>query len=325
LTVLVTGGAGYIGSHAVLALLDAGETPVVIDDLSAGRREAVPHGVPFYRGDAGDAAFVEAILSMHGVSDVMHFAGSIIVPDSVSDPLGYYGNNTVKAHSLLAACMATGVRRFVFSSTAAVYGTPEESPVKEDAPVRPESPYGWSKAMTERMLRDSAAAYGLSFAALRYFNVAGADPAGRAGQSSPRATHLVKVACQAASGIRDGIDVYGTDYPTRDGTALRDYVHVSDLAQAHLLALGRLRDRPEPLVLNLGSGQGFTVLEVIEAVRRVSGAAFRVSTAGRRPGDPAALVADSSKARDLLGWKPRHGDMDTIVSTALAWERASVR
>ncbi|MFC3695050.1 UDP-glucose 4-epimerase GalE [Chenggangzhangella methanolivorans] len=321
MSVLVTGGAGYIGSHMVLALVDAGRPVVVLDDLSTGMRSAVPEGVPFYEGCVGDEALVGRILAENGVEAIVHFAGSIVVPDSVTDPLGYYLNNTVRSRALIAAAVAGGVKRFVFSSTAAVYGEASAEPLSESAPLDPVSPYGASKLMTERMLADASAAYGLGFAALRYFNVAGADPKGRAGQSSARATHLIKVASQAAVGQRDKLQMFGEDYPTRDGTCVRDYIHVSDLAKAHVLALDHLAKGGESLVANCGYGTGASVKEVIQSVKRVSGIDFPVEAAARRAGDPASLVANPAKARSVLGWTPDHADLDTIVAHALAWEK----
>ncbi len=278
MTILVTGGAGYIGSHMVLALLDAGEKVVVVDNLSTGYAGAVPEQAKLVEGDIGDGDLVGDVIARHGVTAIVHFAGSIVVPDSIADPLGYYLNNTVKSRALIAAAVAGagGVKQFIFSSTAAVYGMPEANPVSEDAPLRPISPYGSSKMMTEAMLADTAFAHDLNYVALRYFNVAGADPDGRTGQSTPRATHLIKVACQTALGQRDGLDIYGTDYDTPDGTCIRDYIHVSDLARAHVLALAHLERGGESLTLNCGYGQGYSVLEVIEAVKRASGVDFPV-------------------------------------------------
>ena len=319
--VLVTGGAGYIGSHMVLALLGAGERPLVLDDLSTGRRDAIPDGVKLIQGSTGDAALVRDVLQQHKIGAIIHFAASIVVPDSVSDPLGYYANNTANARTLLAAAVAAGVPHFVFSSTAAVYGEPERNPIQEDEPTRPINPYGRSKLMVEWMLADTAHAHPLRYAALRYFNVAGADPDGRTGQSTPNATHLIKVAVQAALGKRDGLDVYGTDYPTADGSCIRDYVHVSDLAQAHLDALRHLRGGGDSVTCNVGYADGYSVLQVIEVVKRVSGIDFPVRIKGRRAGDPAALVASNARARSILGWQPRYADLETIVRHALAWER----
>lgn len=322
MTVLVTGGAGYIGSHMVLALRDAGRNVVVLDNLSTGFRWAVHPEAVFVEGDCGDEDLVGRVIREHSVDAIVHFAGSIVVPDSVVDPLGYYLNNTVRSRALIAAAVANGVPRFLFSSTAAVYGDAKESPIAESAPLDPVSPYGTSKLMTELMLRDTARAHPLKYVALRYFNVAGADPAGRSGQSSPRATHLIKVATQAALGERTHLDVFGTDYPTPDGTCLRDYIHVTDLARAHVLALDYLAAGGASAVFNCGYGRGYSVLQVIEAVKRVSGVDFPVNHAPRRAGDPAALVADASRIREVLGWRPELDDLDTIVAHALAWERS---
>ena len=318
MAVLVTGGAGYIGSHMVLELLQAGEGVVVIDNLSTGFRSAVPAGVPLIVGDVGDEALTAAIVRQHGIDAIIHFAGSIVVPESVADPLGYYRNNTVNSRALMA--VATGVRHFIFSSTAAVYGNPQRIPVAEDALPAPMSPYGSSKLMTEVMLADAARAHDLSYVALRYFNVAGADPAGRTGQSTPRATHLIKVACETALGKRSHMEVFGTDYPTEDGTCIRDYIHVKDLAGAHMRALEHLRRGGASDILNCGYSKGFSVLQVIEAVKRVSGRDFEVRLSPRRAGDPAAIVAASDKIRALLGWAPQLDDLDIIVGHALAWE-----
>ena len=321
MTVLVTGGAGYIGSHMVLRLLDDGERVVVVDNLSTGFRWAVPPAASLIVGDAGDGDLVRTVMRKHDVSAVIHFAGSIVVPDSVADPLGYYHNNTVKSRALIEAAVASQVKHFIFSSTAAVYGNPKENPVSEDADLQPVSPYGWSKLMTEVMLRDTAHAHDLKYTALRYFNVAGADPMGRSGQSTPRATHLIKVACEAALGKRGHMDVFGTDYPTPDGTCIRDYIHVSDLAAAHSAALAYLRAGGKSDAFNCGYTRGFSVLEVIEAVNRVAGLKIDARLAARRPGDPAAIVAASSKARETLGWAPAYDDLDGIVTAALNWER----
>ncbi|MEF3365701.1 UDP-glucose 4-epimerase GalE [Methylocystis sp. 9N] len=321
MTVLVTGGAGYIGSHTVLELLDAGESVVVIDDLSTGFRWAVPAGVPLVVGDFGDDSLLAETIASHDVDEIIHFAAKIVVPDSVADPLGYYLNNTAKARTLLASAVKTGVTRFIFSSTAAVYGDPLRQPVTEDEPLKPVSPYGRSKLMVEWMLEDTARAHGLSYVALRYFNVAGADPKGRSGQSSARATHLIKVAAQTAIGLRPKLEVFGTDYPTPDGSCLRDYVQVTDLARAHLDALRYLRAGGANLTANCGYARGFSVLEVIESVKRVSGVDFPVEYAARRPGDPAAIVAANDRIRAALGWTPQFDDLDEIVRQALAWER----
>lgn len=318
--VLITGGAGYIGSHVALALQDSGVPTVVLDDLSTGVREAVPAGATFVEGDCGDRDLLAEILSRHGIGTVMHFAGSTVVPESVADPLRYYSNNTLKSLALVASCVRHGIGRFVFSSTAAVYGIADRTTVTEETPTAPINPYGSSKLVTEWMLRDSAAAYGLHYVALRYFNVAGADPAGRSGQSTPAATHLIKVAAQVAVGLRESIEVYGTDYPTPDGTCVRDYIHVCDLADAHVLALRHLEKGGESATLNCGYGHGYSVKQVLDTVEAVSGRTLDRRLAGRRPGDPPALVADPSRLRRLLDWHPRHADLRAIVETALAWE-----
>jgi UDP-glucose 4-epimerase len=320
MAVLITGGAGYIGSHMALELRDRGEEIIVLDSLVSGFRSAIPAGAKFIEGDVGDRALVGAVLREHQITAVAHFAASTVVPDSVADPLAYYSNNTLKTHALICEVVKAGVPRFVFSSTAAVYGTTNTAAVNESAPTIPESPYGWSKLMSEQILRDAAAAHGLSVAILRYFNVAGADPEGRAGQSTPRATHLIKVCVQAALGLRDGIDVYGNDFPTPDGTGVRDYIHVSDLVSAHVLALEALATPPGVLLVNCGYGRGFSVLEVIDAVKRVSGLDFPVTKSPRRPGDLPSVVADVSHLRSKMGWKPRFDSLDTIVAHALAWE-----
>jgi UDP-glucose 4-epimerase len=321
MTILVTGGAGYIGSHMTLELRDAGESVVVLDDLSTGFRSAVPAGVPLIVGDFGDEALVRDLLKSHEIDSIIHFAAKIVVPESVADPLGYYSNNTAKARSLLAQAVAAGVTRFIFSSTAAVYGDPQSNPVTEDAALFPVSPYGRSKLMVEWMLEDVGRAHGLGYVVLRYFNVAGADPLGRSGQSTPNATHLIKVAAQAALGLRPKLQVFGTDYPTPDGTCVRDYIQVNDLARAHLEALGHLRGGGASLVCNCGYGHGFSVLEVIETVKRVSGVDFPVELSGRRPGDPAAIVAANERLEAAFGWIPRYDDLETIVRQALDWER----
>lgn len=321
MSVLVTGGAGYIGSHMVLELLGAGEEVVVLDNLSTGFRSAVPDAARFVEGNVGDRALVGRLLSDNPIDAILHFAGSIVVPESVTDPLSYYGNNTCNSRNLLQCAVEAGVPYFIFSSTAAVYGEPEHSPAAEDAPLRPISPYGSSKLMTETMLADTARAHPLHYVALRYFNVAGADPSGRVGQSTPKATHLIKVACEAAVGLRPGLDVFGTDYQTPDGTCVRDYIHVTDLVRAHLDALRYLRAGGESAVLNCGYGEGFSVLQVVDAVKRASGVDFPVRMVGRRAGDPPALVAGADRIRSVLGWEPQLNDLDTIVGHALAWER----
>jgi UDP-glucose 4-epimerase len=319
--ILVTGGAGYIGSHTVLELLAAGETPVVLDDLSTGFQDAVPDGVAFHQGDCGDAALLDELFARHHVGAVIHFAARAVVPDSVADPLGYYDTNTARTLTLIARALHAGIPHVVFSSTSAVYGDAAVIPLDETPLPHPISPYGRSKLMCEWMLQDTARAHPLTFAALRYFNVAGADPLGRTGQSTARATHLIKVAVQAALGLRDGLDVYGTDYPTPDGSCVRDYIHVSDLARAHLDALRYLRDGGASLICNVGYGRGYSVLEVIETVKRVSGVDFPVRRTGRRAGDPATVIAANTLVRERLGWTPRHADLEAIVRDALAWER----
>jgi UDP-glucose 4-epimerase len=304
----------------VLALLDAGEKVIVLDNLSTGFRWAVPPAATLVLGDVGDQDLVRTVIRKYGVQSIVHFAGSIVVPESVADPLGYYNNNTVKSRDLMEAAVATGLKQFIFSSTAAVYGNPAENPVSETAQPAPMSPYGWSKLMTEVMLADTSRAHDFNYVALRYFNVAGADPKGRSGQSTPRATHLIKVACETALGQRAHMDVFGTDYPTHDGTCIRDYIHVTDLISAHVAALDYLRTGGKSEIFNCGYSKGFSVLEVIEAVKRVSGVDFDVRLVPRRPGDPAAIVAGSQKIRDQLGWQPRHDDLDEIVRHALSWE-----
>jgi UDP-glucose 4-epimerase len=321
--VLVTGGAGYIGSHAVLALHDAGWQVVVADNLSNGRREAVPTGVPLVEVDIGDAAAMERVFADHGIGAIMHFAGSIVVPESVSDPHYYYRNNTVASHSLVGAAMAAGVRHILFSSTAATYGAPETVPIDEDTPTRPINPYGWSKLMTEQMLRDIAATGAFNYGALRYFNVAGADPQGRSGQVGKGATHLLKVACEAAVGKRPHVDVFGDDYQTPDGTCIRDYIHVSDLASAHVLALEALIAKPtESFTFNCGYGQGTSVLEMLDALDEVNGTPVPRVIGPRRAGDPPQLVASNRRLVERLGWQPRFADSVTIIKSALEWERA---
>jgi UDP-glucose 4-epimerase len=321
MTVLVTGGAGYIGGHMVHALADAGEPVVVLDDLSTGFRSALPQSVPLCVGDAGDQHLVTSVIGDHKVNAIIHFAASIVVPDSLRDPLGYYRNNTVNTRALIESAVKTGVKHFIFSSTAAVYGDPAVLPVREDAPTRPMSPYGTSKLMSEVMLHDVAAAHDLRYVILRYFNVAGADPKQRTGQSTPAATHLIKVGIETALGLRPKLEVYGTDYPTPDGTCIRDYIHVSDLAGAHSAALAHLRRGAAGMTFNCGYGHGYSVLEVIGAIERVTGRKLPVEIAGRRPGDPVSLVADVSRIRSHLDWSPQFENLDTIVSHALAWEQ----
>ncbi|MBV7265947.1 UDP-glucose 4-epimerase GalE [Erythrobacter ani] len=321
-SVLVTGGAGYIGSHAVLALKDAGWNVAVIDNLSTGFRFAVPDDVPLFEGDIQDAGLLARIFAEQKTGAIMHFAGSIIVPESVEHPLKYYHNNTVKSRGLIDAAVKAGVPHFLFSSTAATYGLPEVSPVPEEAAGKPINPYGWSKLMTEQMLADASAAHALNYCALRYFNVAGADPHARSGQSTAGATHLIKVAVEAALGKRSHVSVFGTDYDTSDGTGVRDYIHVSDLAAAHVLALEALVEQPDrSLTMNCGYGRGFSVLEVLDAVDRVTNLTIERRIEGRRAGDPDSLVSDPSRIRETLSWEPKFADLDTIIEHALAWER----
>jgi UDP-glucose 4-epimerase len=318
--ILVTGGAGYIGSHVVRQLGAAGESVISLDNLSTGFDAAITAG-ELIVGDTGDAELLEKIFSAHDIDSVMHFAAHTVVPESVADPLKYYRNNTASSRTLLEASANHGVKNFVFSSTAAVYGIPEGGKAAEDSPASPINPYGTSKLMTEWMLRDLAAAGGPAYVALRYFNVAGCEPTGTIGQSTPKATLLVKVACEAATGRRPGVSIFGTDYPTPDGTGLRDYIHVEDLATAHLDALTYLRHGGESRVLNCGYGHGYSVREVIAAVERASGAPLNIIEEPRRAGDPPELVAVAERVREVLGWTPQFDDLDTIVRTSLAWER----
>lgn len=321
--VLVTGGAGYIGSHAVLALREAGWPVVVIDNLTTGFRWAVPEDVPFVKASIDDGAVVDAAIAEHSIGAIVHFAGSIVVPESVSDPLKYYLNNTVRSRALLECAVRNEVRHFLFSSTAATYGIPESVPVREDMPTVPINPYGMSKLMTEAMLRDVSAAHPINHVALRYFNVAGADPQARTGQSTAGATHLIKIAAEAATGKRGHVSIFGTDYATEDGTGVRDYIHVSDLADAHVAALDWLVAHPgESRVMNCGYGRGFSVNQVLDAVDRVTNLTVERRYEGRRPGDPDALVADNARILETLNWTPKRADLDGIVKDALAWERA---
>jgi UDP-glucose 4-epimerase len=321
MTTLVTGGAGYIGSHTVYALLDRGDAVVVVDDLSTGVRGQVGERATFVKGDIADGALLEKTIRDHGVDAVIHFAGSIVVPESVADPLAYYGNNVVKSRDVMAACLATGVKNFIFSSTATVYAEDAKQPLAEDEHKAPISPYARSKLMTEWMLEDIGRAHDLRYTILRYFNVAGADPEGRTGQSTPKATHLIKRAAQVALGRTPHLDIFGTDYPTPDGTGVRDYIHVSDLAAAHLLALDALRGGAASTVYNCGYGRGLSVREVVKGVERVTGRPLAVKEGPRRPGDPPTLISDPSRIKAALGWKPAHDDLDEIIASAIAWER----
>jgi UDP-glucose 4-epimerase len=321
MSILVTGGAGYIGSHMVYELADAGERVVVLDNLSTGFDWAVAKNVLLIVGDTGDQNLVAQVVREHKVNSIIHFAGSLIVPDSVRNPLGYYKNNTVNSWALIETAIEASVRQFIFSSTCAVYGNPAQVPVTEDTLPAPISPYGWSKLMTEIMLRDAGTAHDLHYVILRYFNVAGADPKCRTGQSTKNATQLIKAAVETALGRRSKLDIYGSDYPTPDGTCIRDYIHVSDLVRAHLDALRYLRAGGASVALNCGYGHGFSVREVIEMVKRVSGVDFKVESAPRRPGDPAQIVAASDRARLKLKWEPQYDDLATIIAHALAWEQ----
>lgn len=321
-SVLVTGGAGYIGSHAVLALLDSGHRPVVIDNLVTGFRWAIPDAVAFYEGDIADSDMITRIIKNERIDAVMHFAGSVVVPESVENPLKYYLNNTAKTRSLIDSLIANTVRHMIFSSTAATYGIPETSPVRENMPTAPINPYGTSKLMTEMMLRDVAAAHDFNYCALRYFNVAGADPEARSGQSTVGATHLIKIAVEAALGKRGSVSVFGTDYATDDGTGVRDYIHVADLAAAHVIALEALvADPATSHILNCGYGHGYSVMQVLDAVDRVTNQKLVRNMEGRRAGDPDALISDNRAIIDRFGWQPKYDDLDIIVRHALAWER----
>lgn len=323
-TILVTGGAGYIGSHVARQLGERGERLVTLDNLSTGFRGAVLHG-DFVQGDTGDAGLVARLLADRRVDTVMHFAAHIQVPESVANPLKYYRNNTANTRTLLECCAGAGVRQFVFSSTAAVYGIPDSGAADEEAPTAPINPYGWSKLMSEWMLRDIAAVSPLRYVALRYFNVAGADPGGRIGQSTPEATHLIKVACEHVVGKRPQVSIFGTDYETPDGTCVRDYIHVEDLAAAHLQALDYLRGGGPSATLNCGYGRGFSVRDVLGEVERVAGSRLNIVEAGRRAGDPPQLIAVAERIRRTLGWTPRYHDLAGIVGTALAWEKRLLR
>jgi UDP-glucose 4-epimerase len=321
MSVLVTGGAGYIGSHMVLELLEAGETVIVLDNLSTGFWWAVPSNVTLVKGDMGDEALMSKTITDHNITSIIHFAAKIVVPESVADPLTYYLNNTAKTRQVLECAVKGGVKNFIFSSTAAVYGDVSAEPVAEDNELNPVSPYGRSKLMTEWMLQDTAFAHGLNYVILRYFNVAGADPKGRVGQSTPNATHLIKVACQAALGDRPSLDIFGTDYPTPDGTCLRDYIHVCDLAKAHMDALRYLRAGGKSDVFNCGYGNGLSVQKIANVVKKVSKVDFKVNLSPRRPGDPPAIIAKADKIRTTLGWQPKYDNVETIVEAAFAWEK----
>jgi UDP-glucose 4-epimerase len=325
MSVLVTGGAGYIGSHMVLRLADAGETVVVLDNLVTGFDWAVDHRAKLVEGSAGDMDFVGKVIEEHEITEIVHFAGSIVVPESVANPLKYYANNTATSRNLIEAAVKGGVKHFIFSSTAAVYGMTGLAPVVEETPLSPISPYGRSKLMTEWMLADVAAAHPLTYGVLRYFNVAGADPQKRSGQSTPEATHLIKVACQAALGQREKMHIFGTDYETPDGTCIRDYIHVTDLIEAHALLLEHLRAGSDSQTLNCAYGQGYSVREVIDTVKSVSGVDFKVEEGPRRPGDPASITATGEKVRAKLGWVPQHDDLREIVRTAYEWEQHLMR
>lgn len=321
MAVLVTGGAGYIGGHMALALVDSGEKPIVVDNLSTGFAWAVPPGAKLVVGDFGDQALIARLIEEHEIDAIAHFAAKLVVPESVADPLGYYLNNVANARNLIETAVKGGVKKFIFSSTAAVYGETDAEPVGEDAPLRPVSPYGRSKLMVEWMLQDVGKAHGLRSVVLRYFNVAGADPKGRLGQSHPASTHLIKRAVQTALGRQKSLDVYGVDYPTRDGSCLRDYIQVSDLIDAHMAALAHLRRGGDSLTVNCGYGRGYSVLEVAEMVKKVSGVDFKVNLVGRRAGDPAAIIAKADRVRAALGWRPQRDDLAEIVRQALDWER----
>jgi len=321
MSILITGGAGYIGSHMAHRLMEAGETVVVLDNLCTGVVENLPPATHFIQGDVADQELVSQLLVTHQVDSVIHFAGSVVVPESVERPLDYYGNNTSASRTLIENCVRHRVPRFIFSSTAAVYGNPPTIPVSENAPAVPMSPYGRSKLMTEWILQDVGVAHGLRFGILRYFNVAGADPLGRTGQSTPRATHLIKRACQVATGQFPRLTIFGSDFATPDGTGVRDYIHVSDLVDIHECVLAHLRSDGPSILLNCGYGRGYSVREVVAAVERLAGTTLAVELAAPRPGDLAMVVADTTKLSEILNWKPKYQDLDTIVATALAWER----
>ncbi len=322
MTVLVTGGAGYIGSHMVWELLDNHEEVLIVDNLTTGFKWAIPEGVKFVNANIGDQNTMETVIKEDNVDEIIHFAGSVVVPESIENPLMYYQNNTGNSRNLIAAAVNSGVKKFIFSSTAAVYGNPlQEGPITEDASLNPMSPYGTSKLMTELMIRDTADAHDFSYVILRYFNVAGCDVKGRTGQSTEGATHLIKVACEAAAGTRDAMKIFGNDYATKDGTCIRDFIHVNDLANAHYVALNHLRDGGKKFTANCGYSQGYTVREVIDTVKKVSGKDFKVIETERRAGDIEALTANAHRLMSRLGWKPKHDNLETIISSALQWEK----
>lgn len=323
MTVLVTGGAGYIGSHMVWALLDQGEELVVVDRLSNGVRNSIPQDIPFYQVDIADKDAIAKIISDHNIDAIIHFAGSISVADSIENPLEYYRNNTMNSQNLIEVALDQGVEHMVFSSTAAVYGTPlKTDPVIEETPLHPQSPYGHSKMMTERILTDTSAANeSFNFAALRYFNVAGADPKGRTGQTTQGALSLIKVACETAAGKREHIQIYGTDYDTPDGTCIRDFIHVTDLVQAHISALYQLRHKSKSMIANCGYGKGFSVLDVLKTVSQVAGKELNIQTASRRPGDIVSITANNNRIKTLTDWHEQHDDLEQIIQSAYSWEQ----
>lgn len=321
MAILVTGGAGYIGSHCVYELLDAGYDVIVLDDLSTGYRSTLPSGIPFYKGNAGDQNFIDSIFLKHKIDTVFHFAGSIIVPESIEAPLKYYDNNTYVSLSLLQSCTKHKVQNFIFSSTAAVYGNNPLQMMKEEFPVAPETPYASSKLMTEMMIQDTSRAHGINFAILRYFNVAGADPKGRTGQMKENAAHLIKIACEVALGMRPSINIFGTDYETTDGTCIRDFIHVSDLANAHLKVYELMRHQKVNKIYNCGYGTGYSVLDVVHHIEMLIGHAISKINDKRRPGDPMALTADSSLLKNETGWTPKYNNLDLILQSSLDWEK----
>jgi UDP-glucose 4-epimerase len=320
MAILVTGGAGYIGSHMVYAALERGEV-VVLDNLSTGMRGLVPERAQFYQGDVGNQDLLRQLITRHRITAVVHFAASTVLPESIEKPLAYYANNAAASRNLIEVCVETDVKHFIFSSTAAVYASPDGNRVKEEAPLAPGTPYGRSKLMTEWMLEDATRAHGLRHVTLRYFNVAGADPKGRTGQSTPRATHLIKRACQAALGRIPHLEIFGTDFPTRDGTGVRDYIHVTDLVDAHAVALDHLEKGGHSLTLNCGYGRGYSVREVIDVVSRIAGREMPIRQAQPRPGDLAELVADPTKLQRNLAWRPQYNDLSAIVATSYNWEK----